>query len=74
MPQQLSKYLNRNVLVSIPALFDDGRCRAYTLRGVELHGVWLDLDELVTRLAPDQGKGIAATSHLSSSPFRTSPQ
>jgi hypothetical protein len=69
VPPKLSKYLNRNVLVSIPALFEDGRCRAYTLRGVELHGVWLDSDELVTRLAPDQGNGVSAASPLVFVPF-----
>jgi hypothetical protein len=69
MPPKLSRYLNRNVLVSIPVLFEDGRCRAYTLRGVELHGVWLDSDELVKRLVLDDEKDVSATSTLVFVPF-----
>jgi hypothetical protein len=30
MPPQLKQYLNRSILVSIPALYEDGRRRAYS--------------------------------------------
>lgn len=46
----LTRCLNRTVLVSIPALFDDATCRPYTLEGFELHGLWLRSDELNERL------------------------
>jgi hypothetical protein len=50
MTPKISQYLNKTILVSIPALFDDGHCRAFTLLGVELHGLWLQSDELTKRL------------------------
>jgi hypothetical protein len=48
----LARYLNKTVLVSIPALFDDGVCRPYKLLGAELNGLWLQSDELTRRLLP----------------------
>ena len=53
MTPKVSQYINRTILVSIPALFDDGQCRAYTLQGVELHGLWLQSEELTERLLPE---------------------
>ena len=50
MAPKLSRYINDDILVSIPALFDDGKCRAFTLLGVELNGLWLQSDELAERL------------------------
>jgi hypothetical protein len=57
----LSRYLNKTVLVAIPALFDDGACRPFTLLGVELHGLWLQSVGLTRRLMPDDGQDLAAT-------------
>jgi hypothetical protein len=54
MPPNLARYLNKTVLVSIPALFDDGLCRPYTLVGAELTGLWLQSEELADRLLPDE--------------------
>jgi hypothetical protein len=52
MTPKISQYLNRTVMVSVPALFADGACRPFTLVGVELHGLWLHSDELTRRLLP----------------------
>ena len=61
MPPKLSQYLNRSILVSIPALYDDGKCRAYTLRGADSNGVWLYSQELVKRLLLVHDESVAAT-------------
>jgi hypothetical protein len=50
MTPNLSQYLGKSILVSIPALFEDGVCRAYTLIGIEFHGLWLQSEELTERL------------------------
>ncbi|MGO9484228.1 MAG: hypothetical protein ACLPX9_06555 [Rhodomicrobium sp.] len=48
------RYINTTILVSMPTLFHDSKCRPFKLLGVELPGVWLQSDELTTRLLPDQ--------------------
>ena len=53
MPPKLRQYLNRPIMVSIPALFEDGRCHAYILHAIEEDGLWLSSDELVARLLPE---------------------
>jgi hypothetical protein len=50
MTPNLSQYLGKSILVSIPALFEHGVCRAYTLLGIELQGLWLQSEELTERL------------------------
>jgi hypothetical protein len=50
MTPKLSGYVNKSILVSIPALFNDGKCRAFTLLGVEFTGLWLQSDDLAERL------------------------
>jgi hypothetical protein len=52
MPPKLRQYLNRSIFVSIPALFEDGKCRAYTLQSIEEDGLWLSSDQLIHRLLP----------------------
>jgi hypothetical protein len=56
MPK-ITEYLNKTIFVSIPALFDDGACHAYTLLGVEVQGLWLQSEELAQRLASDSTEG-----------------
>jgi Zn-finger nucleic acid-binding protein len=46
----LARYLNKTILVSIPALFEDGLCRPFTLISVEPLGLWLQSGELTERL------------------------
>jgi hypothetical protein len=53
-PSKLKQYLNRTILASIPALFEDGRCRAYTLLSIEADGLWLSSNELAERLLPER--------------------
>lgn len=54
MTPKLTQYLNRQILVSIPALFEDGRCRPFRLVGAEFNGLWLQSDELTRRLYPEK--------------------
>jgi hypothetical protein len=56
MPVKVSQYINRTVLVSIPALFGDGKCRKYMLRGVDDYGLWLDAEHMAERLLGDDKK------------------
>jgi hypothetical protein len=51
MIPKLADYLNQTVLVSIPVLHSDGKCRSYTLLGVEMQGLWLQDEDLVEHLA-----------------------
>ena len=60
MIPNVARYLNKTVLVSIPALFDDGVCRAYRLVGVELNGLWLYSEDLIQRLLPEDRKNLAS--------------
>jgi hypothetical protein len=60
MPSNLASYLNKTILVAIPALFDDGVCRPFTLLGAELHGLWLQSDELTQRLLPADKRELGA--------------
>jgi hypothetical protein len=61
MTPKVGHYLNRTVMVSVPALFDDGACRPFTLLGAELHGLWLQSEELTRRLLPKDQQDLAAT-------------
>jgi hypothetical protein len=55
MTQNLSKYVNKTILVSIPSLSGDVKCRPYKLTGVELVGLWLQSEQLASEfLAHDQ--------------------
>jgi hypothetical protein len=54
MTINFKRYINTRILVSMPTLFDDSRCRPFKLLGVELPGVWLQSDELTTRLLPEE--------------------
>jgi hypothetical protein len=42
MAPNLGKYVNKTILVSIPPLSGDIKCRPYKLTGVELIGLWLE--------------------------------
>jgi hypothetical protein len=53
MHPKVSQHINKTILVSIPILFHDGRCRPFTLVGVEVAGLWLQADELAGRLLPE---------------------
>jgi hypothetical protein len=59
MIPRLHDYLNQNILVSIPVLNSDIKCRPYTLLGAELHGLWLQSEEL-TDLATTEESDVPA--------------
>ncbi|SRR5229473_2679569 len=69
MTPQLTRYLEKTILVSIPALFDDCKCRPYKLVGAELHGLWLESDELTRRLLPEHKKAYASAQSAVFIPF-----
>ena len=53
MPPKLKQYLNHTIMIAIPALFEDGKCRAYTLRAIDEDGLWLESSALLKRLLPE---------------------
>jgi hypothetical protein len=53
MTLNLTRYLNKTIYVSMPALFDDFASRPFRFLGAELTGLWLQSAELTRRLAPD---------------------
>jgi hypothetical protein len=65
----VTHYLNHTVFVSIPAIFEDGACRAYKLLGVELNGLWLQSDELTERLLPRDHEQLASYTPMAFVPF-----
>lgn len=69
MTPNVARYLNKTIHISIPALFEDGACRRFTLLGAELHGLWLQSDELTRRLLRGDERGLAATSPAVFVPF-----
>jgi hypothetical protein len=69
MPPTIARYLNKTVFVAIPALFEDGVCRPFTLLGAELHGLWLQSDELTRRLLPADKRDLAAAAPAVFVPF-----
>lgn len=59
MTLNLARYLNKTILVSIPALFDDCTARPYRLLEAEMNGLWLQSEELSDRLLRDGGCELA---------------
>src|ERR1700739_637307 len=64
MSPRLKQFLNHSILVSIPALFEDTKCRLCTLRLVEPDGLWLSSDELTGRLMPVVGRNAAGAAQV----------
>jgi hypothetical protein len=55
MISSLGHYLNKNLLVSLPSIFEDAEPRACTLSGIEASGLWLSSDDLAKRfLSPEE--------------------
>ncbi len=69
MTPQVQQYLDKTILVSIPALFDDGKCRPFKLLGVEVPGLWLQADDLTARLLPDRLQAYASAEPMVFVPF-----
>lgn len=59
MTQNLTKYVNKTIMISIPALSGDVRCRPYKLTGVELVGLWLQSEDLATAFLGHERKAQA---------------
>jgi hypothetical protein len=69
MPPNLARYLNKTLFVSIPALFEDGAVRPYTLIGAELNGLWLQSEALSDRLLKEHGRDLAGMNPVVFVPF-----
>ncbi len=69
MTPQVSQYINKTILVSIPTLFHDAKCRPLKLIGVEVPGLWLQADELAARLLPDPLQDYASAAPVIFVPF-----
>jgi hypothetical protein len=64
MIPNISRYVDKTVFISIPALFEDGVCRPFTLLGAELHGLWLQSDELTQRLLPEEKRDLVTKASM----------
>ena len=69
MTLKLGQFLNKTILVSIPALFEDCACRSYKLLAVELHGLWLQSDDLSRRLLADDQQDLVSATPVVFVPF-----
>jgi hypothetical protein len=69
MTPKIGQLQGSTVLVSIPALFSDGAGRPYTLLGLELHGLWLQSDELNDRLLTEDTRDYARAAPVVFVPF-----
>ena len=69
MTPNLNQYVNKSILVSIPALFDDGACRPYTLLGADVTGLWLYSEELTRRLLAEDERGYSSAGPVVFVPF-----
>lgn len=60
MTAKLAHFLNKTILVSLPALFGDEEPRLCTLIGIEPYGLWLQSEELIKdlRLADQAPPGL----------------
>jgi hypothetical protein len=69
MTPKPGQFINKTVLVAIPAVFGDITCRPHTLLGFELQGLWLHSDELNQRLLGEDAQNISAASLVAFVPF-----
>ena len=60
MIPNLSAYINKTILVCIPALAEDGKCRPFTLVAIEMIGLWLEGPVLEERYLTHQHRDSAA--------------
>jgi hypothetical protein len=61
MIPNLGKYVNKTILVSIPTLCGDVKCRPYKLKGVELIGLWLEGANLTSGFLAHENTSLAPT-------------
>lgn len=56
MVPRLVDYLNQSILVSIPVLHSEVKCRSYILVGADLQGLWLQSEALLHELFDVHGE------------------
>lgn len=64
MTRKLGQFLNRTTLASIPAFFEDTKCRSYKLAGIELFPLWLEGGDFPTRLPPEDKRYSASAASV----------
>jgi len=69
MALRINQYLNKTILVSVPHLFGDERCRPLRLLGAEVSGLWLQSDELAKKLLPEDRQIYASAGPVVFVPF-----
>lgn len=69
MTPNLSKYVNKTILVSIPVLSGNAKCKPYTLIGIELIGLWLQGADLAGGFLDHPYKSQQATTWAFFVPF-----
>lgn len=69
MTTNLARHLGKTLLVSIPALFEDGTVHPYTLLGAEMNGLWLQSDALTDRLLREECRELEKMSPAVFVPF-----
>jgi hypothetical protein len=57
----LGNYINENILVCLPALFEDKQPHVFRLVGVELFGLWLESEELAKKFLPPNQTSVNRT-------------
>jgi hypothetical protein len=64
--RKLGQFLNSNsaALVSIPAHFEDTKCRSYKFAAIELFLLWLEGDDFPTRLPPEDKRYSASAASV----------
>jgi len=65
----LANYLNKTILISIPAVFEDNQPHPFKLVGIELFGLWLESEELAQRVQSPDKQGQSLSSHAVFFPF-----
>lgn len=69
MISKLGAQVGKTILVSIPLLFADGKCKPLRLVGVEVSGLWLEGETLADRLLPDYLSSMASAAAIAFIPF-----
>jgi len=69
MTPNLGQYLNKTILVSIPGLYEDKKCRPYKLTGIELFGLWLEGADLPGRFLTHEYKSSTSVTWAAFVPF-----
>ncbi|HEV2709476.1 MAG TPA: hypothetical protein VGU67_04615 [Edaphobacter sp.] len=69
MTPPLQTYLNKSVLVGLPVLFGDVRCRPCRLVDIAPNGLWLEIEGMAECLIPHEALSFASDSLTMFVPF-----